>query len=142
MVCGPFVGRIIDRAGYKAVMVGDSFLIIVVCLLYSSAHLIFPIEIAFIVVCVTYVLDSIVSMGRMAASVYLQRIASGKEEITATLSTGISVDHVISITMALAGGLIWRLTGFEILFIVSAGLGLAKSLYTLTINNREVIKQA
>jgi MFS family permease len=137
MICGPLIGRLIDRVGYKAVMVGDSFLIILVCLLYSSAHLLFPMGTAFIVVCITYVLDSMVSMGRMAASVYVRRIASDKEEVSATLSTGISVDHVISITMALAGGWIWRLTGFEVLFVVSAGIGLAKSLYTLTIKKNE-----
>ena len=133
----PFVGRMIDKLGYKVVMLGDSFFIIVVCLIYGFAHVIFPKEIAFFVVCVSFVMDALISMGRMAANVYAKRISSSQEEITATLSTGISVDHVISISMALLGGWIWRLTGFEVLFTFSALLGLAKCLYTLTIKNTE-----
>ena len=137
--CGPIVGRFIDWLGYKTVMVADSLLVIVVCLLYGFAHIIFPMEIAFIVICVTFVLDSIVSMGRMGANVYVQRISNGPEEIRATLSTGISMDHIITIPMALLGGWIWSIMGFEVLFSLFALLGLGKCLYTLTIKKSEEI---
>jgi hypothetical protein len=69
----------------------------------------------------------------MASNVYVQDIASNKEEITATLSTGISVNHVISIAIALLGGLIWKLFGIELLFSLSAFLGLLNSLYAASI---------
>jgi predicted MFS family arabinose efflux permease len=114
----------------------------VVCLLYGYAHRIFPVHIAFIVVCVNYVLDSIISMASMASNVYVQSIADSQEEITATLSTGISVNHVISILIALLGGVIWERVGVEVLFSISAFLGLLNSIYAATIKKSEFVKTA
>jgi len=79
------------------------------------------------------VLDSIISIASMASNVYVNRIASNQEEVTATLSTGISVNHVISIFIALMGGWIWKVTGIEVLFTLSAIFGLANSIYAATI---------
>jgi MFS family permease len=137
MLCSPLVGKIIDKAGYKAVMIGDTLILILVCILYGFAHRFFPINIAFIVVCCNFVLDSIISIASMASNVYVQRIASNQEEITATLSTGISVNHVISIIIALTGGWIWKVTGIELLFSLSAFLGLLNSIYAATIKKEE-----
>ncbi|MDR1566751.1 MAG: MFS transporter, partial [Treponema sp.] len=133
----PLVGRIIDRLGYKVVMVTDTLILIIVCLLYGFSHRIFPQNVAFAVVCVNYVLDSIISMASMATNIYVQRIASSQEELTATLSTGISVNHVISIFIALMGGWIWQVTGIEMLFSLSAFLGLLNSIFAATINKNE-----
>jgi MFS family permease len=132
-VLSPFMGRFIDKVGYKFVMVADTLVLIVVCMLYGFAHRIFPVHIAFIVVCVNYVLDSIISLASMASNVYVQDIASGPEEITATLSTGVSVNHVISIVIALMGGWLWKIAGIEVLFTMSAILGVINSLYAATI---------
>jgi hypothetical protein len=72
----------------------------------------------------------------MASGVYVRDIASSQEEITATLSTGISVNHVISILIALLGGWIWKVTGLETLFSISAFLGLINTLYAATIKKK------
>lgn len=135
----PLIGRIIDKLGYKFVMVTDTLLLVLVCLLYGFAHRIFSPGIAFIVVCVNYILDSIISLASMASNIYVQRIASNQDEITATLSTGISVNHVISIFIALMGGWIWKVTGIEVLFSLSAFLGLLNSVYAATINKNEEV---
>ena len=141
ILCAPMIGKIIDRLGYKVVMVGDTIILIVVCLLYGFAHRIFPVNIAFIVVCVNFVLDSIISMGHMASNIYVQRISASQEEITATLSTGVSVNHLISILIALLGGIIWERTGIEVLFSLSAFLGLLNSFYAMTIKKSEELPQ-
>jgi MFS family permease len=132
-VLSPLVGRLIDKLGYKFIMVTDTLILVLVCLLYGFAHRIFPPGIAFVVVCANYVLDSIISMASMASNVYVQDIASSQEELTATISTGISVNHVISIFIALCGGWIWNRTGIEVLFSLSALLGLINSAYAATI---------
>jgi MFS family permease len=133
LVASPLIGKLIDHVGYKAVMVGDTLILIVVCFLYGFSHRIFPVHIAFYVVCANYVLDAIISVASMASNVYVQDIAANQEEITATISTGISVNHVISIIIALLGGLIWKLVGIELLFSLSASLGLLNSLYAASI---------
>ncbi|MDR3167790.1 MAG: MFS transporter [Treponema sp.] len=135
ILLSPLTGRLIDKLGYKFIMVTDTLLLIVVCFFYGFAHRLFPPRIAFIVVCVNYVLDSIISMASMASNVYVQDIASSQEEITATLSTGVSVNHVISILIALMGGWIWKVTGIEVLFCLSAFLGLLNSIYAATITS-------
>jgi len=139
MLCSPLIGRIIDKVGYKAVMVADTLILIVVCLQYGFAHRLFSHNIAFIVVCCNFVLDSIISIASMASNIYVQRIASNQEEITATLSTGISVNHIISIFIALMGGWIWKVTGIEVLFSLSAFLGLINSIYAATIKKEEEV---
>jgi len=137
IVCGPPMGRLIDRLGYKFVMVGHALLLILVCLLYGYAHILFPLKIAFIVVCCNFILDSLLSLAGMASNVYVQRISTSQEEITATLSTGISVNHVISIFIALIGGWIWKVTGIEVLFAISAFLGLLNAIYASTVKKSE-----
>jgi MFS family permease len=132
-VASPLIGRLIDRAGYKIVMVCDTLILIVVCFFYGFSHRLFPAGVAFYVVCANYVLDAIISVASMASNVYVQDIAASQEELTATISTGISVNHVISILIALLGGLIWKLVGIELLFSFSAFLGLLNTLYAATI---------
>ena len=129
----PVVGRIIDKAGYKIVMVMDTIILVVVCFFYGFAHHLFPMNVAFIICCVNYVLDSIISLASMASSVYVQDISDSQEEVKATLSTGISVNHLITIFIALFGGWIWQTLGMETLFILSAVLGLCNSAYAATI---------
>lgn len=129
----PVVGRIIDKLGYKVVMVADTLILVIVCFFYGFAHHIFPKEIAFVVCCVNYVLDSVISLASMAANIYVQDLADGPEEVKATISTGVSINHVITIFIALFGGWIWESLGIELLFILSAVLGLCNSAYAATI---------
>ena len=132
-IASPLIGRLIDRVGYKIIMVTDTLILVAVCFFYGFSHRIFPMHIAFYVVCANYILDAIISVASMASNVYVQDIASSQEEITATISTGISVNHVISIIIALLGGLIWKLVGIEALFSISAFLGLLNTFYAATI---------
>ena len=132
-VLSPWVGKLIDRIGYKTVMIADTLLLVIVCGLYGFAHHLFSMDVAFIVCCVNYILDSVISLASMASNVYVQDISDDQEEMRATISTGISVNHLITIFIALLGGWIWNLLGIETLFIVSAVLGICNSAYAATI---------
>ena len=129
----PLVGRIIDKVGYKTVMVADTLILVIVCFFYGFAHHLFPRDIAFIVCCINYILDAVISQASMAANVYVQELADSPDETKATISTGVSINHVITIFIALFGGWIWQTLGIEILFIASAILGLCNSAYAATI---------
>jgi MFS family permease len=133
MLLAPLMGRLIDKLGYKFIMVTDTLLLMVVCFFYGYAHLMFSHEVAFLVVSINFVLDSIISLASMAAKVYIQDIASTQEELTSTITTGISVNHLISVLIALLGGYIWQTVGMEVLFTLSAILGLVNTLFALTI---------
>ena len=129
----PLAGKLIDRVGYKPVMIGDTLILVIVCFFYGFAHHLFPMHIAFLVCCVNYILDSVISLASMASNVYVQDLSDSKEEMRATISTGISVNHLITILIALFGGWIWHTLGIETLFILSAVLGLCNSAYAATI---------
>ncbi len=133
----PLVGRIIDRFGYKIVMISDTLILVIVCFFYGFAHHIFPMHIAFIVCCANYMLDSVISLASMASNVYVQDLADNADEVRATISTGVSVNHFITILVALFGGWIWKVLGIETLFIISAILGLCNSAYAATIKTRQ-----
>jgi len=139
LIAAPIVGKIIDRMGYKIVMVTDTLLLVVVCFFYGFAHHIFPMHIAFIVCCFNYVLDAVISLASMASNVYVQDLSDGPDEVKATISTGVSVNHVITIFIALFGGWIWQTLGIETLFMVSAFLGLCNSAYAATIKSNKKI---
>jgi predicted MFS family arabinose efflux permease len=136
-IFSPLIGRLIDKVGYKIVMVTDTLILIIVCFFYGFSHRLFPANIAYIVVYINFVLDSIISLASMASNVYVQDIAENNEEVTATLSTGISVNHIFSILIALLGGLLWEKAGIEILFSISAFLGLMNTIYAATIKKGE-----
>lgn len=129
----PVIGRIIDQVGYKAVMIADTLILVVVCFFYGFAHHLFPTEVAFAVCCINYVLDAVVSLASMASNVYVQELSDNPDETKATISTGVSINHLITIFIALFGGWIWKVLGIETLFIISALLGLCNSAYAATI---------
>ena len=133
----PVVGRIIDRMGYKVVMVADTLILVIVCFFYGFAHYLFPMNVAFLVCCVNYILDSVISLASMASNVYVQDLSDNQDEVKATISTGVSVNHVITIFIALFGGWIWQTLGIEMLFILSAVLGLCNSAYAATIKPKK-----
>ena len=136
----PMVGRIIDKVGYKVVMVADTLILVIVCFFYGFAHHLFPKEIAFFICCVNYVLDAIISLASMASNVYVQDLSDNADETKATISTGVSINHVITIFIALFGGWIWETLGIETLFMVSAVLGLCNSAYAATIKTKQPSK--
>lgn len=90
-VLSPLVGKLIDRIGYKPVMIADTLILVVVCFFYGFAHHIFDMHVAFVVCCVNYVLDSVISLASMASNVYVQDISDSKEEMRATISDRKSV---------------------------------------------------
>ena len=138
----PIVGRIIDKLGYKVVMITDTLILVGVCFCYGFAHRIFPMDVAFLVCCVNYILDSVISLASMAANLYVQDLSDNPDEMKATISTGVSINHVITIFIALFGGWIWQTLGMELLFIASAVLGLCNSAYAATIKvKRKVVEE-
>ncbi len=136
-VAAPFVGKIIDRLGYKIVMVSDTLILVIVCFFYGFAHHIFPMPVAFTICCVNYILDSVISLASMASNVYVQDLSDSADEVRATISTGLSVNHLITILIALCGGWIWQALGIETLFMLSAVLGLCNSAYAATIKGKK-----
>ena len=87
-------------------------------------------------------LDTIISQASIASNVYVQDLSDNSEEVKATISTGVSINHVITIFVAIFGGWIWKALGIEILFISSAVFGVCNSIYAASIKNESKNKTA
>lgn len=127
----PLLGRLMDKVGYKIILVVDTVILFLLCLVYGFAHNIFPRNIAFAVVSIAFVLDAMLFMVGMARAKYVKTLSTSKEEVTTTLSAGISINHLISIIIAIAGGLLWESLGIEILFSMAALFGFGSFVFSL-----------
>ena len=130
---GRLVGRLVDRWGYRNVMIWDTVVLFFVCLLYGYAKDWFPLPVATAVVCANYVLDAVLSNASMATNLYARTLSDSQEELTATLTSGISVNHVVTVFFALAGGLVFDRFGAGVLFAFAALMALANSAFALTV---------
>jgi len=77
----------------------------------------------------------------MASNLYVKDLSDNDDEVKATISTGVSINHVITIFIAIFGGLIWQTLGIELLFIASAVLGLCNSAYAATVKPRSALQK-
>lgn len=75
-----------------------------------------------------FVLDRLNMQLHVLKAVYLQTIAHSREEVTNALSTGISLDHIVSILAAQVSGLVWVLFGPQWVFFIAAFLSLGNVL--------------
>ena len=138
MFFGPWVGRLTDRLGYRTIMIADTLLLFWVCLLYGFAHVLFPMHIAVKVVVINFLLDNALTTTSMATSLYVKDVSASQDELTSTLSTGISANHLVAIISAPLGGWVWVKYGVETLFVFSAIAALVNSGVAACIPRRKI----
>jgi len=107
----PLIGYLIDSVGEKFVLSAEAFLLFFICLVYAYAENLFPGFWAVVVVAVCFILDQSLSAVSMARFTYIRKIAVKAEDISPTLSLGISLDHLVSMIIPMTGGYIWYLSG-------------------------------
>lgn len=129
----PYIGKLTDRFGYRSIMIWDTVILCGVCLLYGYAGALFPAGIALCVVCVNFLLDAVISTTSLATNIYVKEVSSNQDELTSTLSTGISINHLIAILAAPFGGWIWQRYGIGVLFTFAAVMAVCNSLFAMTL---------
>jgi len=125
-----WVGHWMDRFGIKRMMYLDALSFIVVYVLYGFVvwgitSRVLPGESwPVMVVYGLFVLDRLSMQIGIVKSIYLRSIAVNDEEITATLSTGISLDHIVAIIAAQLSATVWDQWGPQWVFFFAAFLSL------------------
>jgi len=120
------IGRWIDRYGIKRMMYVDALTFIFVYVLYGfvvwgiTARVLPGAGWPVLLIYALFVLDRLSMQIGVVKSVYLRSIAVNKEEITNVLSTGISLDHMVSILAAQLSGFIWMIWGPQWVFFLAA----------------------
>jgi predicted MFS family arabinose efflux permease len=123
----PMVGWLIDKFGERTVLMADGLLLVAVCMAYGFAHRIGTDGWVLAIVYTAYVLDQLLFAVGMARTTYVQKIAQRSEDVTATLSLGVTLDHVVSMSIPILGGAAWMAFGFEYVFVGAAVLALMSS---------------
>lgn len=124
------LGRWMDQFGIKKMMYVDALTFIGVYVIYGFVVWgmisgVLPKQgYAIWFVYLLYVLDRLSMQIGMVNSIYLRSIAWDQEEVTSTLSMGISLDHVVSILAAVAGGYVWTKWGSQWVFFLAAAFSL------------------
>jgi len=137
VAAAPLIGKLTDRWGYRNIMVWDTVVLAFVCLMYGFARDIFPLSVVYAVVCVNFMLDAVISTTSLATNIYVREISSSREEVTATLSTGISINHLIAIMAAPLGGWVWQQYGAGVLFSFAAVMAICNSIFAATLKKPE-----
>ncbi len=125
-----FIGNCTDRFGIRKMMFVDalSFIFVYViygCVVWAVAAEVVPNDgIAVMVVYLLFILDRLSMQIGMVKAIYLKSIAVSEEEITATLSTGISLDHMVTMVAASVSGIIWTTLGCQWVFFIAAAFSL------------------
>jgi predicted MFS family arabinose efflux permease len=121
----PLLGWATDRLGERTVLAMEAVLLVFVCLGYGFVKNIFPESIAFVLVCIFYLIDQMLMSVNMARAMYMKKIAIHPEDVQPALTVSVTLDHIFSITVALLGGVIWNFFGFQYVFLLGVVIAIA-----------------
>jgi len=117
----PQLGKLIDRVGERIILMANAIIIVIICLGYGFAHLL-PMAHPVWVVYICYVVDNVIFATGIARATYLDKIAEHEEDIHASLSVGVTIDHAVSMSIPALGGMAWVLYGYPWVFVGAAGI--------------------
>lgn len=126
----PAIGRWLDRFGPKKLLLIEGSLFVLVYTTYGllsggfTRGTIAKAGIPVLFTCGLFVFDRLTMQLGMVRTAYLRSIATDPADITPTLSTGMSMDHVVSIICAYLGGITWSSFGPQYVFFIAATLSL------------------
>ncbi len=125
VVARPLLGDVIDWFGERAVLAADEILIILVCLAYAFAGDIFSGSTVVHVLYGAFILDSVLFALRIARNTYLKKIVEDPQDLTPTMALGVTIDHVVAMSLPILSGYIWAHLGFRWVFVLAATIAVA-----------------
>ena len=118
----PLLGRAIDKLGERFILTSEAVFLVFVCLGYGYSRELFSESAALIITSACFIADQLLLSVGMARATYLQKIAVRPEDVTQTLTMGVTIDHIFSISVALLGGFIWVACGYQFVFLLGAAI--------------------
>lgn len=134
IVFKPFVGSMIDRKGEKFVLAAEAVALIIICTGYAFAEnmsrALGITDAALLIICGCFVIDQILNATSIARATYLKKIAVSPEDVSPTLSMGISIDHAVSMVVPWLGSLVWNALSYKYVFILGAFIAVGNLIIT------------
>jgi predicted MFS family arabinose efflux permease len=132
----PMIGKAIDRLGERFIIASEAVLLVFVCLGYGFSKNVFPETTAMFIAFFCYILDQMLMAVTMARATYLQKIAVAPEDVSQTLTMGVSIDHIFSVSIAVLGGLVWLKWGYQYIFLAGAVIAVVNFFSALQIKTK------
>ena len=131
----PWLGALIDRKGERFVLMLEAILVLFACTGFAFSKLLFTENVALVVVSCCYIIDNLFSGAGMARTTYVRRLSDDSSEVSATLAMGVSLDHVLSMSVPTLAGILWVTNmGQGYIYVFCGGLLIA--VLNLLISNR------
>ncbi|MBC8465601.1 MFS transporter, partial [bacterium] len=127
--------EIIDWMGERFILALDEIFLLMICLTYAFASDIFPAPYDLWMLYFTYVADWVLFALRVARTTYLKKIADDPSDITPTISMGITIDHVVAMSLPILSGYVWEAWGFRWVFIIAGFIAMVGFFVCLQIKN-------
>ena len=125
VVFRPLLGEIIDRLGERFILSADELLLLMICICYAFASDILPKPYDLWLLYSAYIFDSVLFALRVARTTYLKKIADAPSDIPPTISMGITIDHVVAMSLPILSGYIWEAYGYRWVFVLAGSIALA-----------------
>jgi predicted MFS family arabinose efflux permease len=119
------LGRAIDRLGERFILMSEAILLVFICIGYGFSRVFLPEKPAFLLAAGCFITDQLLMSVGIARATYLKKIALRPEDVSQTLSMGVSIDHIFSITLALLSGYIWKAFGYQYVFLLGSVIAVA-----------------
>ena len=129
LATGPYVGHLVDRFGERAAISASYVILVLCCLGFATLHNVWILVVLLIVI-------KLMVMFGMGLSTYVYRTAP-PEELTPTLSAGISINHITSVAMPLAAGALLPIIKYEGIFLGTGMLILLSVPFALALRTRQ-----
>ncbi|HUW61046.1 MAG TPA: MFS transporter [Candidatus Bathyarchaeia archaeon] len=142
LVFKPLAGLAIDRFGERAILIADGLVLTLVCIGYGYA---LPImggdaQLARTLASACFVADNLLFALGAGRAIYISRIALSREELSSTLGMGVSINHIVSMTIPAAAGALWAGLGFERVFLAAAILALTNAAVASFVPGKEKLQ--
>ena len=125
VVFRPLLGEVVDWLGERTVLAVDELLLLVICLAYAFAGDLLRAPLDLWLLYAAYVLDSVLFALRVARTTYLKKIADDPADITPTISMGITIDHVVAMSLPVLSGYLWEAYGHRWVFLLAGAIAAA-----------------
>lgn len=137
----PLLGRLIDTFGERVVLTADSVFLILLCAGYAVVPYVMEGTLAVLVLYAFYVLDELLFSLSMARTTYLSQIVLERREMVPTMGLGVTLDHLVSMLVPVAAGLLWVTTGSWAVFAAAGGVALITLVTVQFMSKKEALER-
>ncbi|MFW6437743.1 MAG: MFS transporter [Armatimonadota bacterium] len=138
------LGDLIDNWGERRLLMLDGVALVLICLGYAFANNIglpegWPVWVLY----GCYIGDQLLFGIENARSSYLAKIAERPEDVSPSLSMGITLNHAISMLVPFIGGkFLWDVYGYESVFLAAAALSVLTIIAASRVRTPEISDRA